>query len=1673
MPRELSDEEVFGAPARRPAPARELSDDEVFGAAPARAAPAPAPAPPKKPSVMAGQPTKPLLGHDIGGPVGTALGLGDQLWRTYGGAVADTLDAAAGLVNAPIDAALRGIGSDFQFGQPQLGKKVAEPEGLVPQITRDVAPYVGGTTGVARGLTSATARAAAGAGVARPVAQAVASAPGAVRTGVVAGAATDATLSRVQESNLSNLIEDVGGPTLPTARAPDDTPGEAALKDMVEGGVVGTAAELALKFFTRGPRMPAGTIEAADEEAEVVAAMADPAVRAEARRNGAELHPRFAEFEARAQALELERGARQPLPDVGAEDLIRPAPAPAAAPGALIDEAAARAAVEEILPGSRVTSGFRTPEHNARVGGAANSWHTRGGAIDLVPPPGTSLADFRAQLEARGLPVTELLDEGDHFHWAYGGAPARAAAEPPPIQRAAVEAPPPRVLSDEEVFGASPPPTAIEVPVARAAAAGAESPPPIRAEPLPEAPVRPAPEMPPAMRGQQPLAPMPQPPAVRQAMQVEGAAPEAGPAVRVPEIATGGAVSPGGSPRAEAMAPPARAETEVAAGVGPASPIRPAQGNGDVPSVGGRAVGAEFRNDAPEVAQSRAIEEPASPGGAAQVDTPAPVARAPEAASAGPRDSVVQEPVARVRGDEIAPPDADLPTLRQATKTWFEQNLRGKAVRSEALGKDVKFLNPRKSLSTSAKPEKLRLFAALPDMIAKGRLLGSEPAYGKWAQRDTKAFHFLAAEAELNGQTHKVTVNVREDRAGRLYYNHSLEDDAAPPANAAFRTDDGASAPGAPADELATPPDKGGGGTSGDRTGAPEETAIERGRGAPETARGDNVTPTTSGGKDADEEAIAQRIHDRMKGKGPKLYSNPADPEAVKELLLDPGARAIKREIDGFKSDMDQIRRDFAGVQGKITPARAAEAVGAVARKLWWTNTAAIRAAAAKYKDVHEIQQLADWIGTDPGRGRVVGQTYERAFEMRAGGMTNRLFNLLGEKVKPEFEARVADILAGRRKAVAGSSEEEMARRLRKLLDEQHKYMTEAGLDVGYVRGRYYPRVVDTEAVLANPAGFKEKAAEVYRSMVAAKGEGPDAPLPKMTPEEAEAAAEAWYGRILGVSDGAHPAGLPGGSPTKGRTLPAEADKILEEFYIKDPRANLTAYFRQTSQAAEFTRRFGKNGEKADELFNSMLRKGVPPRVVESLRGHFDSATGQLYRTRPAAGAEALSWIQTAGVLRLLPRAVISSAAEGLAVGVRAHDVGAGFKAMADSYSILFGLDDAADVKQAAEMLGIVGDAVNDLIISAKFGGEVTGQLQQKTLARFFRATHLHQITEAQRLAATRIGQGMIRTLLQDVTQGTKRQKSAARLLRELGIADDMAPKVAKWLQDGKAPLSELTSGRPEAISYRTALQRFVDESIQNPTAADRPQWANHAFGRLAYGITSFMFSFTRNVLLRSAREAGEGMLGKGYTAADRVRLVLPAVAMGILTAAQSQVSELREAVFNPGASDDKSTQQRIVQNLSRTGVFGNADPFINIAMSARYDRDLTSSLTGPSLTAYLDSLSKLTIGLIPKAWGGPNTPNTGNAEWNAAKAGYEAIIAPMLAATASYAPGGPLLRVGYGAGMVTATGPGASKGFANAAVGEKDENGRVPGAADSSEDVDFSLDMGDNEFDMSLDGEE
>lgn len=90
-------------------------------------------------------------------------------------------------------------------------------------------------------------------------------------------------------------------------------------------------------------------------------------------------------------------------------------------PRVTLDEAR-RIALQEL--GVTPTSGLRSAEHNRAVGGAPNSYHVAGQALDLPLAPGLTREKIQAAYQAAGIKLLELLGPGDrghsdHFHIAF------------------------------------------------------------------------------------------------------------------------------------------------------------------------------------------------------------------------------------------------------------------------------------------------------------------------------------------------------------------------------------------------------------------------------------------------------------------------------------------------------------------------------------------------------------------------------------------------------------------------------------------------------------------------------------------------------------------------------------------------------------------------------------------------------------------------------------------------------------------------------------------------------------------------------------------------------------------------------------------------------------------------------------------------------------------------------------------------------------------------------------------------------------------------------------------------------------------------------------------------------------------------------------------------------
>lgn len=91
-----------------------------------------------------------------------------------------------------------------------------------------------------------------------------------------------------------------------------------------------------------------------------------------------------------------------------------------------VTQAEVQALIKDVFgPGTAITSTTRSAARNKAAGGAANSYHLSGQAVDFVPGRGMSAFDkemLRLAGEARGIKFVELLGPGDKGHSDHGHA---------------------------------------------------------------------------------------------------------------------------------------------------------------------------------------------------------------------------------------------------------------------------------------------------------------------------------------------------------------------------------------------------------------------------------------------------------------------------------------------------------------------------------------------------------------------------------------------------------------------------------------------------------------------------------------------------------------------------------------------------------------------------------------------------------------------------------------------------------------------------------------------------------------------------------------------------------------------------------------------------------------------------------------------------------------------------------------------------------------------------------------------------------------------------------------------------------------------------------------------------------------------------------------------------
>lgn len=772
--------------------------------------------------------------------------------------------------------------------------------------------------------------------------------------------------------------------------------------------------------------------------------------------------------------------------------------------------------------------------------------------------------------------------------------------------------------------------------------------------------------------------------------------------------------------------------------------------------------------------------------------------------------------------------------------------------------------------------------------------------------------------------------------------------------------------------------------------------------------------------------------------------SNPFfDPEGWKGV-----ARALGIHSEYFRD----LRASFAAMKasweadsGKRTAdlGKKTNALADVGRTIFYSTDGELRAVGQVYKSP-TIKRIADMLfaPADMGKGGAVTRTYHEAVEQRTVSNLNKLADVLKPFVGDSGKLNQIRQLVQNSKGIRrGTPIHDAAAKLRGLLDDEFRYLKDAGVDVGQVPD-YFPRIVDAERVLRNPVDFTEAAAKQYLKDGIAKNR-----------KDADAMASAWLQSIELGHAGAKKDGtdfvMLGGTPNSdfrkervfGRSIETDKSNPLARYYLQDPVDVLTLHFQRTARRAEWSRRFGDDLGEWKKLKQAIVDEGN----VAALRQVVDAigvSTGTQRAYQSDAARTAIGFLRTWGAIKLLPRAAITSLSETAMPAIRSGDL---TRTLGDVVRTVHALAGGQkDSRELAADLGLISHAIGDSVLGRRyFALEPGSKVQQDIVNRFFRRTGLEQLTQAQRVVAVAAGQTFLRRLAKDVAGDGGRKASSTALLRELGIDD--AKGFSTWLaglNDGMPGLGDVKAEAGFSGQYRTALQRFNLQTSLNPNSSTRPKWANHPIGSLVFMLQSYAYAFQKQVLNRAAAGVKEGLTGKGYGAADRVTMLAPAMALPILAAIQWGISPARDAVFgDPSSRQDHdesdpllkqylgndAPSKRFMQVLSRSGLTGVMEPYINMANGALYDRDVATAIAGPVLGS-VGQLGDAKLKLAVR-----NSDNTNTAERNFAKAFYDATLLPGISLLATFMPA-PI-----GAAAIQAGSSGAAReGFASMVAGDK-----------------------------------
>jgi hypothetical protein len=592
---------------------------------------------------------------------------------------------------------------------------------------------------------------------------------------------------------------------------------------------------------------------------------------------------------------------------------------------------------------------------------------------------------------------------------------------------------------------------------------------------------------------------------------------------------------------------------------------------------------------------------------------------------------------------------------------------------------------------------------------------------------------------------------------------------------------------------------------------------------------------------------------------------------------------------------------------------------------------------------------------------------------------------------------------------------------VRSTLDKLYDYMARKGVTkpdgepIGRLKN-YYPRVWDVDQLVSNGDKFVADLMDNHLSdlegIAATENKRrADAKLdlPEVSAQDVAEALLAKLTRGTGVADDAtisretaleENENSLGFSPAmfaaNERILKFLDMAVFEKYLQKDLVLSMTQYINQAVKRAEYSERFGTNGEKLRSMMESAEALEIDKKMVKEygpeyertkrkamqaearsdsesqasferrvlskyLEGYgevYDRAAAEVrsdmstYRTGIMALEGTLghdisaelrqfnSVMMTYQNIRTIPLALLSSFIDPLGIVVRGGEMKQAYKAFTRGVrevvkswkGEMTGAEDA-DVA-LAEILGTLEPSSYLDSLGQTYGSMYMTGTSRRINDVFFRLNGMEGWTRAMRTQATLAGIDFIKKLKTDPDKNTE------RYLKELGLtSEDIVIK-----SDGSLDFSSADK------RLQFAVMRWVDGAILRPNASQRPAWASNPKFALLFHLNQFTYSFQKVILERVYLEAKNGNYDPMMTAvAGYVPLMLAA---NIIRAMIQGAGD--EPEWMKGQNSLIDWVKRAVQSAGLTGIpglisdklpYGVAGPTVQQATEAILkDKDLKTT---------------------------------------------------------------------------------------------------------------------------------